>query len=152
MCYQKNSRAVAASAGGRVPARQPPGERAACVQGSPVESGHIPISRSQRSTHRAADAYPRDRAGEGTVWVSQDPRAAEPRGLESRQILGGANLPGRGINAAPEAETPSPGSGASPRAIPSNGSESGVVDGLCAGQLRGGKKFRLLRGRGYLSR
>ena len=150
MCYQKNSSALAAPAGGRVPARQLPGERAACVQGSPVESRDIPISGSQGSPDRSADAHPRDRPGASAVRIPEDPRAAEPRGLESGQILGGANLSGRGINAAPAAETSASSGGASPRTLSSNGAESSVVDGFCGGSTSGRKKIPFADGRGYL--
>src|SRR5665213_1179861 len=150
MFYQNNSRALAVPSGSRLPAWQLPGERAACMQGSPVESRDIPISRSQRSTDRSSDANPGDRANAGAIRISEDPRAAEPRGLESGQIPGGANLSGRGINAAPAAETPASGGGASSRTISSNGTESGVVDGLCSGPTGGWKKVPFADGGGYL--
>src|ERR1700691_3433123 len=105
MCYQKNISALAAPSGGRLPAWQLPGERAACVQGSPVESRDVSISWSQRSADRSSDAYPRDRSNAGAIRVSEDPRAIEPRGLESGQILGRTPLSGRGLNAAPAAKT-----------------------------------------------
>jgi len=41
---KKNSRALAAPAGGRVPARPLPGERAACEQGRPVKSRNVSVS------------------------------------------------------------------------------------------------------------
>jgi MmgE/PrpD N-terminal domain len=77
------------------------------MQGSSVESRDISISHSQRSTDRPSDAHPGDRSNKSTIRILEDPRTAEPRGLESGQISGGANLSGRGINAAAEAETPS---------------------------------------------
>jgi len=40
----KKSRALAAPAGGRVPARPLPGERAACEQGRPVKSRNVSVS------------------------------------------------------------------------------------------------------------
>src|ERR1700689_1260924 len=104
MFYQKNSSALATPAGSRLPAWQLPGERAACLQSSPVESGDIPISRSPRSTDRASNAHPGDRASTSTIRISKDPRAVEPRGLESGQIPGGTNLSGRGVNDEPAAE------------------------------------------------
>src|SRR5215470_653139 len=139
MFSQKNSRALAAPAGGRVPAWQLPGQRAASMRSSSVESRNIPIPESQRSTDRSSDAHPRDRADQSTVRIPEDPRAAAPRGLENKQIPGGENLSGRGINAASAAETPTPGSRASARTLSSDGAESSVVDGLC-GRSTGGRK------------
>src|SRR5215470_512233 len=137
MCCEKNSRALAALAGGGVPVWQLPGQRAACLQGGAVKSRDLPISQSQRFSDRASYAHPRDRADQSTVRIPEDPRAAEPRGLESRHISGSTNLSGRGIDAAAAAETASPGSGASPRTVSANSAESSVVDGLAEVSTKG---------------
>jgi len=57
---------------------------------------------------------PGDRPGSSALRISKDPGAAEPGGLEGGPISGGPDLPGRRTDAAPAAETPSSGSGASP--------------------------------------
>src|ERR1700692_5065969 len=125
--YQKNSRALAAPAGGPIPAWQLPGEREASLQCNPVESRDIPLSRSQRPADRSSDAHPGDRANASAIRIPEDPGAAEPRGLECGQILGRTPLSGRGINAASAAETPSPGSRASAGALSSAKAGYGVV-------------------------
>src|ERR1700722_2970355 len=133
MFYQKNTRALAAPAGGRVPAWQLPGEREASMQCNPVESRDIPLSRSQRPADRSSHAHPGDRANASPIRIPKGPRAAEPRGLESGQILGRTPLSGRRTNAASAAETATSRGGAQARALSSDRGESGVVDGLCGG-------------------
>src|SRR5579862_4730116 len=150
MCYQKNSRALAAPGGGRVPAWQLPGEREASMQGNPVESRDIPLSRSQRPADRSSDAHPGDRANASAIRVSEGSGAAEPRGLECGQILGRTPLLGRGINAASAAETPSPGSRASAGTLSSGRAESGLVNGLCGRSTGGRPKVSFVDHRGYL--
>src|ERR1700722_2009276 len=149
MFYQKNTRALAAPAGGRVPAGQLPGEREASMQCNPVESRNIPLLRSQRSTDRASDAHPGDRANASPIRIPEGPRAAEPRGLECGQILGRTPLSGRGLNAAPAAETPSSRGGASAGTLSSDGAESSMVDGLCGGSTGGWQKVPFAGRRGY---
>jgi hypothetical protein len=83
-------------------------KRVASMHCRPVESRDTPLSRSQRSADRSSDRHQRDRASTSLIRMPEDPRAAEPRGLESRQILGRTPLSGGGIIAAPSAETPSP--------------------------------------------
>ncbi len=87
MFYQKNSKALTVSAGGRVPAWQLPGERAACMKSSRVESRDIPISHSQRSTNRSSDAHPRDRSNQSAVRIPKNSRAAEPQGWRVGKYL-----------------------------------------------------------------
>src|ERR1700722_1117335 len=150
MFYQKNTRALAAPAGGRVPAWQLPGEREASMQCNPVESRDIPLSRSQRPADRSSHAHPGDRANASPIRIPKGPRAAEPRGLECGQIFGRTPLSGRGINAASAAETPSPGSRASAGTLSSDWSESGVVDGLCGRSTGGRQEVSFVDHRGYL--
>jgi hypothetical protein len=53
----KNASAPAARAGGRIPARQLPGERAACMQGCPDESSYVPLSPSPGSSDGVTYAH-----------------------------------------------------------------------------------------------
>ena len=55
-----------------------PSERAPFLPGGSVESRHVSLSQPQRSSNRTPDAYPGDRADQGALWISEDPRAAEP--------------------------------------------------------------------------
>jgi hypothetical protein len=72
-------------------------KRVASMHCRPVESRDTPLSRSQRSADRSSDAHQRDRASTSLIRMPEDPRAAEPRGLESRQILGTTPLWGEGL-------------------------------------------------------
>src|SRR5216683_2950347 len=150
MYWQKNSKALAASAGGGVPARAIPGKREACLRSCPDEPSYVPLSKLSRSADGTADADSRDRSGASAVRISEDSRVVEPGGLESRQISSGTDLSGRRINAAATAETASASGRASSRTLSSDGPESGVVDGLCCRPVGGRKKISLADGVGYL--
>src|SRR5258708_17449309 len=150
MYWQKNSRALAAPAGGGVPARQLPGEREACLPSSPDEPSDVSVSQSPRSADGTADADSRDRSGASALRISEDSRVAEPRGLESGEISSGTDLSGRRINAAAAAETAEASGRASSRTLSSDGPESSVVDGLCGRPVGGRKKISLADGGGYL--
>ena len=150
MCSQKNSKALAASAGGGVSARELPGKRAASLQSGSDAASNVSVSQLSRSTNGAAHADSRDRASASEIWLPKDPRAAESRGLESREMSSGTELSGRGINAAAAAETTPAGSGTPAGAFSSDRAQPGVVDGLCGRPTSGRKKISIAHRCGYL--
>ena len=89
-----------------------------------------------------AHADSRDCPGQSALWVSQDPRVAEPGGLGGWEIIDAAIVSGRRIGVETKAETPAAGSGASAGTCSGNRSEPGLD--FVADQLSDGKRFRAL--------
>ncbi len=71
------------------------GERAARLPGSADGARHVSLPESSGTMDRVADADTGDRTEQSALRVSQDPRAAEPRGLERGEISGVSAVQGR---------------------------------------------------------
>src|SRR5438552_16311213 len=65
-----------------------------------------------------------------SIWLSEDPGAAEPRGLGRRQAAGLSAVSGRRFDAAPEAAAPASGGRAPARAQEAGRAECGLEPGL----------------------
>jgi len=78
--------------------------------------------------HAAEDS--RDRASQGSLWLPQDPSAAESRGLESGKEAGVSAVPRRGPDATTQATAEASRFAASPRPFPVHRTQSSVEPGF----------------------
>ena len=79
---EKSSEALAAPSAGRSSTRPVSGERAACLPGSADGARHVSLPEPSGTMDGIADADTGDRTEQSALRIPQDPRAAEPRGLE----------------------------------------------------------------------
>jgi hypothetical protein len=84
MCYQKNSKAFAPPPSGALPVRRVSSESASGVPHRRDRGIDSSIPKQTRTEDRSSVADSRDRPGTSGLWVSQDPGAAEARGLRQR--------------------------------------------------------------------
>src|ERR1700716_1456455 len=96
MCSEKSSEALGAPSDGRSFMRPVSDQRAARLPGSSDGTRYISLPESSGTMDGVADADTRDRTEQGALRVPQDPRAAEPRGLERREASGVSAVQGRG--------------------------------------------------------
>src|SRR5215467_4594217 len=99
MCYQKNSKALAPPPSGALPVRRVSGESAACLPHGGGRGIDSAIQEQTRAKDRPAAADSRDCSSSGSLWVPQDPGAAEARGLEDRKKAGVSAVLRRGADA-----------------------------------------------------
>jgi hypothetical protein len=96
----KNCNALAAPPGGELLEYNVSGEREACVPCGAGSGFDVSLREHARAEDRTAGADTGDRANAGSLWLPQDPCAAEPGGLESGKKAGVSPLSGRRLDAA----------------------------------------------------
>src|SRR5271170_3829679 len=126
MCYEKSSEALGAPSDGRSFTRRVSGERAARLPGSSNGARHVSLPEPSGAMDGVADANTRDRTEQSALRVSQDPRAAESRGLGCWEVFGISVVQGRGPGLKEAATAQAESSTAPGRALHRHGSESGM--------------------------
>src|SRR5712692_5606624 len=103
MCYQKNSKALAPPPGGALPVRRVSSESAPSVPHRRDRRIDSSLPKQARTEDRSAVPDSRDRPGPSRLRLSEDPGAAEARGLERRQEAGVSAVSRRRTDAALQA-------------------------------------------------
>lgn len=80
-----------------LPAAELPGKRAPGLPSVPARSRDLPVSELFESEDGTAVSDAGDCQSAGALRVSEDPRLAEPGGLERESLLGLSLVPGRGF-------------------------------------------------------
>src|SRR5271169_814219 len=126
MCSEKSSEALGAPSDGRSFTRPVSGERAARLPGSSDGARYVSLPEPSGTMDGITDADTRDSTEQSALRISQDPRAAEPRGLGGWEASGVSAVQGRG----PGLEETAPAqekSGTAPgRALHRHSAESGL--------------------------
>src|SRR5665213_533534 len=130
MCCEKSFEALGAPSDGRSSARTISDERAAGMPGTGDGTWNVSLQKPSGILDRAEDADTRDRTEQSALRLPQDPCAAEPRGLEGRQVSGVSAVQGRRAGAEEAATAQEKGGAASRRKIRGYSTERGVESGF----------------------
>src|SRR5262249_29500918 len=130
---KKDSGALPAPVGARVPAWQLRGERAACLQSCLDESNYVPTSQRQGSTDRAAHSHPRERVNERRYGYRKIRVLLNGEGLKVDKYLPERICPEQGLPLPPAAQKATSSGGASPGALSSTGPNQVWSMDFCCG-------------------
>src|SRR5256714_10998469 len=133
MCSQKNSKALAPPPRGALLVRRVSSESATSLPHRRDCGIDSSIPKQARTENRSAVPDSRDRPGPSRLRLSEDPGAAEARGLECRQEAGVSAVSRRRVDAALQAATEEMRGNESPGALQANSSQPGVEFRLCGG-------------------
>src|SRR5260370_13991166 len=122
MGWKKNCKARWPPPVGALPVRRVSSESATGVLNRGDRRIDSSILKQTRTEDRSSVPDSRDRPGPSRLWLSEDPGAAEARGLERRQEAGVSAVSGRRVDAALQAATAEMRGNESPGAMQANSS------------------------------